>query len=157
MIIGTTYVDRQEYALALVECDMVTPDYKSRHRYQTIYVIRNDRLAEYRQDLGPVQAGIPPFRILGAAVDGTRVYFEHTIAELQDMADALREDTKRFKERLAYLQETSTLIQDAIDQAEENHLILHNTSRFGPGGSTQRNGFSLKGAQDYVRRNRQQY
>lgn len=154
MIVGTTYIKRDEYAVSLSEMDLLAPDFKSKHRYQLIYVIRDYNLAEYRTDLGPANSATPPFRIMGAAIDGSKIYFEHTVAELLDMADALREDTKRFKERLKELSEQSTLIPDIIDQVERNQRVIENKSVFGPGGSTQRTGFSKKGAIEYEHKRR---
>ena len=157
MLLGTDYVERAENAMCLVELPLLSPDYKSQRRYQIIYVVRNDSLAEYREDLGPARLfDAPPFRILGGAQDGDRFYFEHTVAELRDMADILRGDASNFKAKMRELQESSTLIKDAIDQFEERQQIINNRSVFGPTGATQRDGFPreevLRHAKDRRRR-----
>ena len=63
------------------------------------------------------------------------------MAELQDMADSLR-DSDVNNMRLAELQQESeedkALIIQAIDQAEENALMLHRKSVNGPAITVQR-------------------
>ena len=50
--IVTTAVNRDEPAFSLREINESTPDFKERHRYQIIRVVRGDSLATYRRDLG---------------------------------------------------------------------------------------------------------
>ena len=145
MLLGTEYIEPDEYALALVELPMLSPDFKSMRRYRILYVVRNDNLAEYREDMGLASDfNAPPFRILGGVTEGSKVYFEHTVGELLDMADYLRDEGPKFRQRLRDKEAESTMVQDAIDQYEERSQIIANRSSYGPTGHTQRDGFSRR-------------
>lgn len=76
-----------EKAYGLSEVNLLSPWVvgvgQTMHRYQIIYVNRDDKLAEYREDLGSasgfsaIQFRIPSF-------------WEHTVGELKDIAEDLR-------------------------------------------------------------------
>ena len=90
---ATHYVLMDEPALNLSEVNLVSPDGKGWQRVQVITVIRNDAPAEYREVLGPASAfKANQFRIPGGFVDEFtgRIYIEHTVGELRDIADYLR-------------------------------------------------------------------
>jgi len=85
-----TVVHADELAYGLSEVNLLSPLSdtiagvgQTMRRYQIIYVNRNDRLAEYREDLGlasdfdAIQFRIPSF-------------WEHTVGELKEMAELLR-------------------------------------------------------------------
>jgi len=93
VLYGTHYVMGDEPCLLLTEQNFVAPDYKGWRRYQVVFVMRNGEPAEYRADMGPAEMfDSDQFRIPGGAIDsGTgRVYIEHTVNELRDIADWLR-------------------------------------------------------------------
>lgn len=84
MILGTQYVKADELALALYEINLLSPDGWHRKRYEIIKVVRDGKEAEYRRDLGMAKDyTAEPFRIPS--------YLEHTVGELRDIANRLRE------------------------------------------------------------------
>ncbi len=114
---------------------------KGKRWIQAIYVIRDDTIAEYTQDLGPVSdyERIQPMFIPGFGDD--------TVAQVQELAEKNRHDeywANRVDEMLA----ESTLVKDHLQQLEQNREIVLNRSRFGLGGSTQRNGYPRKAAKE---------
>jgi hypothetical protein len=129
-------VKPDEKAFRLSELVLMAPDYAGFRRYQVILVNRNDDMAEYRLDLGPADGfTAPEFQVLAM--------WEHTVAELQDIADRQRLGDDYWQKRTAELQAESTLIEDWHDQVEERRELIHNRSTFGPGYRKQRNGFAL--------------
>jgi len=90
---GTTYALKDEPCLGLYELNLKSPDQRSRRRYQILTVIRNDKPAEFRKDLGLAKKiKVDQFRIPGGVRDEATGRFEvlHTVGELQDIADYLR-------------------------------------------------------------------
>lgn len=75
-----------EKAVELREVNEQSPGSKGPHRYQIITVIRDDQLAEWRKDMGPSKnwKGVRELRIPSL--------LEHTVDELFDLADDLRQD-----------------------------------------------------------------
>ena len=133
----TTYVLADEKAMGLLEVELQTEDGKDTHRFQIISVIRNDKQANYVSDLGSrLLYPNPPLNIIS--------YMEHSVAELQDMANEARARSDVTK-RLAELQEESTkdrnIIKEFLEQKERNSKIIANKSQFGPTYRVQRNGF----------------
>jgi len=94
MLVGTNYVLKGEPCLGLYELNYQAPDNSGFHRYQIIHVIRDDHPAEYRKDLGSSKKfkGIDQFRIPGGVIDEqtSKIYIEHTVTELQDIANHMR-------------------------------------------------------------------
>ncbi len=90
---ATLYVLPDEFAWTLKELDLPPPDYGKPHRYQIIDVIRNDRLVEYRVDLGlSSEHHADQFNIIGGYVDDRgRGHAFHSVAELQEIAEQMRE------------------------------------------------------------------
>ncbi len=74
----------EELAVALYEIHEQAPDYSGFHRYQIIQVIRGDRIAEFRTDMGFASQwkGINQIRIPSI--------LEYTVDELKDLADEFR-------------------------------------------------------------------
>jgi len=74
-----------EKAWALFEVHEQSPGSRGFHRYQVIYVNRDGNLAEWRKDMGLSKnwRGINQFRIPSL--------WEHTVDELMDIANYLRE------------------------------------------------------------------
>jgi hypothetical protein len=136
MVRRTDTVSPDEKAFRLSELVLMAPEYSGFRRYQVIIVNRHDALAEYRHDLGPAgDFTAPEFQVLAL--------WEHTVAELQDIAEQQRLGDDYWQKRTAELQAESTLIEDWHDQVEERRELIHNRSTFGPGYRKQRNGFAL--------------
>ena len=128
----TLFVHHDEPAMRLVEVNLVRPPTNQWRRYQVITVVRDDALADFWEDLGP-QTDVHLVQVLAL--------FEHTVAEVRDMAEKFRLGDPYWRQREIELQGESTLIQDAINQLEAGWKVYHNQSTFGPGGQKQRNGY----------------
>jgi hypothetical protein len=134
LVVAASVIRKDEPAFWLDEMNRTGTAGQGMRRWQEICVIRNDRRAVWSDDLGPAgNFTSPPFSI--------PALLEHTVAELQDMADNLR-DSDVNNTRLAELQQESeedkALIIQAIDQAQENALMLHRKSVNGPAITVQR-------------------
>lgn len=129
-----------EPAWLLRETNELNKSFRSRRRYQRIWVNRNDELTVFTKDLGPAADFTYPELQIPAE-------WEHTVAELQAIAEEVREG-KELNELMEERQSESTLVQDWLDQVERRRKVMHNRSVFGPVGTTQRNGFSLRHALD---------
>lgn len=93
ILFGTHYISEDEPCMGLFEMDFQSPGNKGFHRYQVVYVMRGDKPAEYRKDLGQsTKFKADQFRIPGGAYDEItdRYYVEHTVGELRDIADHMR-------------------------------------------------------------------
>ncbi len=101
---GTNYVLDDEPCIGLYEMEEQAPDSKGFHRYQIIHVMRNDELAEYRKDLGLAKKfKHDSIRIPGGARMKGVFYIEHTVGELRDIADAVRNKPAFDKRELAQI------------------------------------------------------
>ena len=91
---GTDYVRGDEFCINLAEVNLVAPNKEGGtgwHRFQIIALYRENHLCEYREDLGLAKDfKADQFRIMGGVVDGNKIYQEHTINELREMADDMR-------------------------------------------------------------------
>ncbi len=90
---GTHWITEDEPCLGLYESNLQSPDSRGFHRYQIIYVMRGDKPAEYKKDMGltkDIKAN--QLRILGGAKDDVtgKFYIEHTVGELRDIANGMR-------------------------------------------------------------------
>ena len=94
LMLGTNLVSMDEPCFGLSEVELQAPGSRGLHRYQIMYVVRGDRLAEMRRDLGPVAKfkGVQQFRVPGGIIDEKTGKGEivHTVGELIDIADFLR-------------------------------------------------------------------
>jgi len=98
---GTDYVLDNELALGLFEMNLQSPYSKGFHRYQIIHVIRNDKPAEFRRDMGTAKKNkVDQFRIPSFMV--------HTVRELMDMADDMRGNPPFDKLELAQVDKIKT-------------------------------------------------
>jgi len=88
--VATTHYNVDEPCMGLYEMNLSVPG-KGIHRFQILNVIRGDKVAECRIDLGP-KTKADQFRIPGGVVDNVTGKGEilHTVGELQDIADHLR-------------------------------------------------------------------
>lgn len=143
----TSFLVRNERAATLYEVNEMAPDYRGFRRVQTIVVVRDDDLAEYRTDLGPAdEFTAPEFQIPAG--------FQHSVEELKDIALAQRYGDDYWQKRTEELSLESTLIPDYVDWTEERGRILNNTTKIGPGFTKQRNGYSRKGALEWSKQKR---
>ncbi len=81
-------ISGNEKATVLLERTEKTPDERSFHRYQKIYIIRDGMPAEFRRDMGEAKnfKGIIEFTIPS--------FLEWSVDELMDMADEIRGQVK---------------------------------------------------------------
>ena len=133
----TEAIHENEKAWSLREQNMVRPPTHQVHRWQIITVVRNDKLAEWWNDLGPAAE----FRAPGIEIPAL---FEHSVAELRDIATEYRLGDDYWRKRTAELSAESTLVKDWLEQMEEDWRVIRNQSSFGPGVSKQRNGFDRR-------------
>lgn len=87
-------VREDEPCYSLREWVEQSPGYRGFHRYRIIKVIRNDRIAAYREDLGPANAfKTYEFVIPGGVMDERtgRIEILHTVAELRHLADQIKD------------------------------------------------------------------
>ena len=138
-----TTVSPDEKAYALIEVVM-TPyaflkggrkgkpkSWSGLHRFQVIYVARGDRLAEYHRDMGDaVLYDYGPLRIPSL--------WEHSVGELQDIADHVRASGRETRNLSAELLGESTLKRDAIALSEERYKRRRGQSVLGPAIKVQR-------------------
>ena len=92
---GTTYVRGDEYAINLVEVNLIAPREDGKgtdwYRFEIILLYRDSHLHEYRRNMGlakDFKAG--QLRVMGGVAYKNKVYQEHTINELREMADDMR-------------------------------------------------------------------
>ncbi len=93
LIAGTDRVLLDELCWSLKEVNLPRPDSKGVHRYMVIKVVRNDRVVEYRRDLGPADNfKVGEIAIPGGVVDLAtgRGEILHTVGELLDIAEYYR-------------------------------------------------------------------
>lgn len=128
---ATRVLRRDEPVYTLVEVDLVPPDFGPKHRYQLIYVNRDDRIAEFKKDLGlATDFTAQEFRIL--------TFWQHSVAECLDMAESQR--NQGYWEKVAEeIQAESTLVTDFYEAQEEALKQIANQSTFGPLITRQRN------------------
>lgn len=91
--IVATEIGGMEPCYWLEERIIQSPGSKGFHRYQQIGVMRFDRVAWFREDLGPVKAiKADEFSIPGGWMNDVTGKFDilHTVEELRDMADWMR-------------------------------------------------------------------
>jgi hypothetical protein len=95
LMLGATTVSMDEPCFGLSEVDLQSPKSRGFHRYQILTVVRGDRLAEMRRDLGVARKfkAVQQFRIPGGVVNEATGKGEilHTVGELIDIADFLRD------------------------------------------------------------------
>ena len=104
LVVGAAGITDDEPALALYELNLKTPDERARHRYQIVMVIRGDKPAEFRIDLGDAKKfKHDQIRIPGGARDDAtgKFHIEHTVGELKDIARWVRDNPPFDKKELA--------------------------------------------------------
>ena len=94
VLYGTSWISEDELCLGLFEMNEQAPDYSGFRRYQIIFVMRNDKPAEFRIDLGPEKAfRRDQFRIPGGVINDQthKIEILHTVGELREIAEWIRE------------------------------------------------------------------
>ena len=81
-------ISGDERCWGLFEIHEQSPGSRGFHRYQIIQVVRDGQIAEWRKDMGKVAEwkGVKQLRIPSL--------LEHTVDELMDLAEFLRNETK---------------------------------------------------------------
>ena len=93
LISAAIEVHLDEPAFNLSEVNLQAPDNSGWRRYQVIYVVRGERMAEYREDLGPKDNfTADAFRIPGGVWDAStrRMEILHSVGELREIAEYVR-------------------------------------------------------------------
>ena len=93
LISATVEVHLDEPAFNLTEVNLQAPDNSGWRRYQIISVVRGERMAEYREDLGPKESfTADAFRIPGGVWDAStrRMEILHSVGELREIAEYVR-------------------------------------------------------------------
>ena len=130
VILEIPSVNKRDKVWRLLEIETWHQPSNSWHRGQHLWVIRDDRVYHYLEDIGPMQGH--SFQILALG--------DHTVEEVRSMAND-RRYSEHFQKFLQEEAEASTLISDAIRTAETNEQLVANRSTFGYKGHRQRNGF----------------
>lgn len=115
-------------------------------RFQIITVVRDDKLTEWWNDLGPEASFTAPEVTFPS-------FFVHSVAQLRDMAETFRHRDDYWQKFMAEKNAECTLVEDWLTYLEENWARIYNRSSFGPGVTKQRNGFSRRAAYEYERKN----
>lgn len=102
ILYGTHYITEDEPCMGLREVNLQVPN-KGFRRFQIIFVMRGNKPAEYRKDMGAASKfKADQLNILGGARDDAgRFHIEHTVGELRDIADYMRERPAFDKRELA--------------------------------------------------------
>ena len=90
---GTDYVLPDEPCLGLFELNLQSQGSKGFHRYQILLVVRGDRIAEYREDMGLAKKfKHDQLRIIGGIKDPktNRLHIDETVGRLREYACQLR-------------------------------------------------------------------
>ena len=123
-------ISPDELSLGLVE-SVQTPPGRGRRRFQMIQVIRNSRPAEWIYDLGPAEN----FHAHAFNIPSGQVYPNgdieawHTVGELRDIADNLRESKK---DDPFPNEPTRDWEQGFHEEADIRRRVAQKVSAFGP-------------------------
>ena len=135
MVLLIDEVIPDEPCLRLSEVYQLDENNSKLRRYQVTYVIRYDKPAKHMLDMGPYESfTTSEFHLPGAVKDERtgNVTIVHTVGELQDIANALRDQQQ---------EETAPrrdIWQDYFNQLDQQKRLMSGHSTFGPGGSTVR-------------------
>ena len=137
MVLVIDEVSLDEPCLRLSELYQLDGNNSNLRRYQVIYVIRYDQPAKHMLDMGPYESfTAPEFHLPGAVKDDQtgRVTIVHTVGELQDVANALRDQPQE------QVKPRRDIWQEYFTQLDHQEKLMTGLSTFGPGGSTIRGG-----------------
>lgn len=80
-----------EPAFLLREVQAPAPDFRGKHRYQCIAIVRNDRLVRWVKDMGPWEAyPNKEVNVIGGNFDAAPFEVWETVATIQATADDIR-------------------------------------------------------------------
>ena len=133
MVLLIDEVSPDEPCLRLSELYQLDENNSKLRRYQVTYVIRYDKPAKHMLDMGPYESfTTSEFHLPGAVKDERtgNVTIVHTVGELQDIANALRDQQQ---------EETAPrrdIWQDYFNQLDQQKRLMSGHSTFGPGGSS---------------------
>ena len=84
----TFYALDNEPCYGMCELNLPAPGYHGFHRYRILMLARDDRLHEYREDLGPKEMfSVDELRILGGSEQPNgKFLIVHTVGEMREMA-----------------------------------------------------------------------
>jgi hypothetical protein len=135
MVLLIDEVSPDEPCLRLSELYQLDENNSKLRRYQVTYVIRYDKPAKHMLDMGPYESfTTSEFHLPGAVKDERtgNVTIVHTVGELQDIANALRDQQQ---DEMAPRRD---IWQDYFNQLDQQKRLMSGHSTFGPGGSTVR-------------------
>ena len=127
--VATQWINSNEPAFRLREMNRQAPSGSGWHRYQIISVVRDDRLAEYEEDLGPREGfSADEFEIPGGVWDPAtgKGQILHTVAELQAYAAAHRQEgsfSQWYEHNRGEALPTSNLREGLSDHWEKKRTI----------------------------------
>lgn len=124
-----THVMPDEPCYRLEELNLLTPNNKGYHRYQIVWVVRADRLAEHRIDMGVADDVTPQVRIMGGEIDedGKAHLWGDSVGKLRDWADWWR-GQQNFMATI----EPTDLLGEWRKDIEEKRKASVGQSTFGP-------------------------
>lgn len=137
LVLGINAVSMDEACWCLKELIGPSADSKSARRWQIITVLRNDKFAELRRDLGPADHfASDEFVIPGGVYDPATGHGEllETVGELVDIADLLRSPHYQRPERPHGID----LVQHYRDLPDKQRRRRRAVTQFGYGATTQR-------------------
>lgn len=125
-LIDWTGLKPNEKCYGLLEAELSTPDSRSKHRYQIIYVVRDDEIVKTVRDLGNIfKYPHPELQIV--------MFGEHSVAEAQWMADDIRDRSDARSRILADEEEMrERFVPQAVAEAEQRAKVKANKSHYGP-------------------------
>ena len=135
MVLLIDEVSPDEPCLRLSELYQLDENNSKLRRYQVTYVIRYDKPAKHMLDMGPYESfTTSEFHLPGAVKDERTgsVTIVHTVGELQDIANALRDQKQE------EVSPRRDIWQDYFTQLDQQKRLMSGHSTFGPGGSTVR-------------------
>jgi len=112
---------------------------------QRVFVIRDDAIAKYIQDIGPAEdyeGRSTPLLVPS--------FGENSVAELQELAEATRHN-HRYSKRREEMLAASTLREDALRTVEMRYLEKQNRTVLGAGTFAQRGNFSREAVERALR------
>ena len=122
-------VDPNEKALLLIERNETRADYRGLHRYQTIFVARNDRLAKYMEDMGRATIwAAPELQVPGGDPGKPLGEWQETVASLRDYAG----DFRLWLTERVFERQVTDLVSGFSDQIDEEARERRYSSQFGP-------------------------
>jgi len=115
LAVTTDRVNVDEECWGVQDVDLITDDYKAQHRFRLTYVRRNNKIAAYVQDLNELGwysslLPRPVAQVVCAGTDRVGEVWEQIEKEVYGREDVVQ--------RIAELQAESTLLDDAMRDAE---------------------------------------